>query len=786
MMYEDYTKRLNKITHGSGYVFTVTPYKADNATNPKPAVVGMYPPKHMQEKDQAKGLYPGEKKDVRRISWSSIDLLAQCNLEVDPFEDGVGTGRSSRHKRRDASGQILSTVELTFDHQHRTFIFMLIFIGLDCRILRMDRLSLFVTKQFNITTTSFLVQFLRRYVKLSPEARGYDTTAQRIFPGSTLSGMMKERLSDVEKMLEEQKDLESGEGDARLLGIGERDRVEEHVVELWRNALDEKWPWWKLCVPDQATEKDRWFLVGKPSSPKPPGVRGRGTRCYIAVELFESHGEQVLDTKFVHLKDCWRVLDRGADGPAMDIRQEGLTLQKLNGAHVKHVPTLVAHGDINEQSTQTPAAGKSVENQRKHHLKTYRHYRLVVKEIGKPLSEFENSGQLLRVLYDCLRAHRDAMAINIIHRDISGGNILLYKNERGRWRDEIECFFHVLIYYAVRFLHHNIPDELVGLFIENYFYVSSGTTATGELNAPFYKRQAMDFGRIMLESYGVFDHLRFMWVDDEPQGEAQGADPPASSLTPPPPDYDSHPLNDLVETLLSWFHAVYTINFLDGQAAIINASLWGGASPPPGLRRGKPAVAEDSDSEPEREPRSRLPRDSSPDPTRPSPEKEKELRALAAHLDGHTHVVALFRDICHELFPSDKTKDKRPEKGSKSCSPQPSQSFVVSESSEVRLESKDWLDELEGAGARAPRFDGPAPSVNFASLAMNSDLDSDGEPSRRRAPPAAAVPAEDKLEHDNAPHHSPSPGCTNRPKRVREDGVAPSGLLGTFGKRTRY
>ena len=353
----------------------------------------------MPKQHETKGMDAAQKKDFRRVCWSSIDLPAECKLEDDLFEDRVDTGRPYSDKRRDASGQALSYIELTFHHQHRTFVFMLIFIGLNCRLLRVDRSGLFVTKRFDITKTIFLVEFLRRYTQLSPEARGYDTTAEYIDPSSgkdKLARMMKDRLVEVEKVLEEQKTLDADDEEGM-------DRVEEHVVKLWRDALDEKWPWWKLRIPDEVTEKDRWFLAGKPSF-QAPGVRGRGTRCYIAVELLEPRrGKYELDAKFVHLKDCWRVVADNASDEAMDIRKEGDTLGKLNRAKVERVPTLVAHGDILKQDTSaSPTAWKTVNDKFKCRLKTHKHYRLVVEEVGKPLSDFAYSGELVLAVYDCI------------------------------------------------------------------------------------------------------------------------------------------------------------------------------------------------------------------------------------------------------------------------------------------------------------------------------------------------------------------------------------------------
>ncbi|PIL33434.1 hypothetical protein GSI_04056 [Ganoderma sinense ZZ0214-1] len=801
MMYEDYPKRLNKIIRGSGCAFVATPYKADDATDPRLAVdCGMYPRNRMPTKDLTKGMDAAKKKDFRRVCWSGIDLPAECKLEDDPFDDTVDTGRPHNEKRKDASGQALSYIELTYHHQHRTFVFMLIFIGLNCRLLRVDRSGLFVTKRFDITKTDFLVEFLQRYVKLSPEARGFDTTAEYIDPvQDELAGMMKERLAEVEQALEEQKALEAG--DANMDGEGE-DRVEEHVVKLWRDALDEKWPWWKLRVPDEVTKKDRWFLVGKPSF-QAPGVRGRGTRCYIALEIFErGKNEHVLDTKFVHLKDCWRVVADNTSDRAMDIRKEGETLGKLNGAKVERVPTLVAHGDLADQNTSaSPEAWKTVNDKFKCRLKTHRHYRLVVEEIGKPLSDFTSSGELVVALYDCIQgaSHHQAMAVKIIHRDISGGNILLYRKKgESEWHglltdwelskdsevfpvarqagrtgtlqfsaarvlddpskpivvaDELECFFHVLIYYSVRFLRHNLPDKSVGIFLNNYFDASSGQTQNGELTAPALKRRSMEIGRINLKEFGVADALQFMWVDDEP---AQVAHPTSSTVTQDP-DF-AHPLNKLVGTLLSWFSALYTLENLGKPSSSSTPSQprKGGKLIVLGKKGRTGATAPAVDEE----------------PTQPSPEELAKLTRRAEKLDNQMNVLALIEEIAAQPFPQkDKGRDKRPEKGYSPCSPETPQFSEVSDFPDPEAESDEEVADGSTAVPNAP-----APAA-FAKLAARID---DGDAVRRAAMVTSMI-AED-VEFDDGPGpRTPSP-CPSRPKRGREDDTKPE----TLGKRSRY
>ena len=92
--------------------------------------------------------------------------------------------------------------------------------------------------------------------------------------------------------------------------------------------------------------------------------------------------------------------------------------------------------------------------------------------------------------------------------------------------DELESIFHVLLYVAVRFLPHNLPDQDVGQFLYDYFdgysFYSSG------VRCGWAKRHAMNSGEISLQSYnGDQDRnnetLRF------------GIVPPMPPLLPLPP-----------------------------------------------------------------------------------------------------------------------------------------------------------------------------------------------------------------------------------------------------------
>ncbi|KAI0641593.1 hypothetical protein C8Q79DRAFT_280113 [Trametes meyenii] len=160
------------------------------------------------------------------------------------------------------------------------------------------------------------------------------------------------------------------------------------------------------------------------------------------------------------------------------------------------------------------------------YFRHYTHYRIVVKDVCLSFAEVKSSYQLVNMIYDCMSAHHIAYRDHsLLHRDVSAGNVIIRpilvdnpvkpgfktvawngvltdwelakvvpkdgSQQRARqpectgtWQfmsvayvenhpavvtvaDEIESFFHVLLFYAVRLLNHNI--ELVTEFIIDYF-----------------------------------------------------------------------------------------------------------------------------------------------------------------------------------------------------------------------------------------------------------------------------------------------------------------------------
>ncbi|KAI0645249.1 hypothetical protein C8Q79DRAFT_1111841 [Trametes meyenii] len=501
-MYTKITEALNAAGPCPGFRFVPTPHKGDHSADTKQAVdCGMYPT------EAAKKLKIEESDTFGRTAWSWVEIAIECKMNAvndDPFDEDLEGDEPNAETRRHVLGQILSYAEYVFNHQQRMFQYMLLFLGDCARIVRIDRAGIFATKKFSYKKLygGRIAQFLQRYAALSPTGRGHDPTAVRLDRKSDDAKMMLARVRDVDD--------------------------DDYAAALFKKQLREDWPWWKLEVADELTGQTQRYLVGKPHF-QAPGVAGRATRGYVALEADPEEGQEA---RFVYLKDSWRV--------------EGAVLQELGQHAIRFVPTLVCHGDILGQQTRT---------QEECALKTHRHYRLVVAEVGKPLEEFSNGRELVEAF---LCSHSQAYQHDIIHRDISAGNMLLYKrpgdsawtgllndwelskhveqreeggrqpDRTGTWQflsvnalndhtkpiviqDELESFLHVLLYICIRFLHHNLDDKSVPHFMRDYF--DDFTPNVTGYHCGARKDKVITSGTLDLSGYNkkAKECLHFLW-----------------------------------------------------------------------------------------------------------------------------------------------------------------------------------------------------------------------------------------------------------------------------------
>ncbi|KAJ3002583.1 hypothetical protein NUW54_g5770 [Trametes sanguinea] len=608
-MYEPLTKAFNEDWLLPRDVAVSTPNKGDGDVVSKQKIDG--------------GLYPRHDAPPDCTRWSLIELSIECKTEStqqDPLDDDSASPAAEAATRKDVLGQIMCYSVLVFDNQHRTHHFTLLILGPMARIIRWDRSGLLATNKFDYTKhPEYLARFLWRFGRMTPEQRGHDPTAQRVLPGSDHYKLMQARAETVRR-------TEDGTV------------VDEHARQIFKDSLFIKSspqedgkplvnlrpaPLWRLTVVDSG--RPREFLVGLPHTTAGT-LAGRGTRTYVAVDLAHPDGP------FVYLKDAWRVDHKG-------IEQEGKILTLLNddsgGGPVQGVPTLVCHGDVGDQVTRAQKTWLDKHPNVKPDdcpLKTHRHYRLVVQEVCRPVREFGSFVVLIGVIYDCIEAHENAYRRKgLLHRDISAGNVLILpklvsagdetiemsvgiladwelakevdesKTERapcqpdrtGTWQftsamaldnpkkrivvqDDMESFFHLMLYYAIRFLPHNCAN--VGEFMDQYFdghHQENGVYYGGDkkMNAMTSGKLTI-FGQHMLEFYTAEkdvqpkanraslqgDGSAVPWVNPRSSLNAEITDHAAAPTTQGANDSpELHPINSVFHDFLERIKAHYAL-----------------------------------------------------------------------------------------------------------------------------------------------------------------------------------------------------------------------------------
>ncbi|KAM5542916.1 hypothetical protein V8D89_003300 [Ganoderma adspersum] len=686
-MYKWLCDRLNNSGQFKGKVFVNTGYKPDPNDDTRQAIdCGMY----LSETAPAIG-FTALGEESRRNIWSALELGMECKVHdsADPLP-GDGNSEPTTEGGKSVWAQLLSYAALVFKFQKRLFHYIVIFFGKYSRILRFDHSGIVATEKIDYTTEeggARLTQFFVRYCRFQAKNRGHDPTAIRINGKDFKAKDKEEGLAELAAEMRKY-----GQEVSELL-------PKDHVPPLFNKTLDEQWPWWRLEVYDEVTESCHYFAVGKPHF-YAGGVVGRGTCGYIAVPLDENNkptplrirkdgkttllnkdddsapldadNEKSKDVYFVYLKDAWRV-----DHPG--IEQEGAVLLALNRKEVQYVPTLVFHGDLDQDtaSYNNWSVYHPEEDPQDCPLKAHQHYRLVVAEVGKPLSEFRNGMELVMAILCCVIAHKEACQAGYIHRDISAGNILLYPNgnggfvgllndwelSRGTWQftsvhalvdpgkvimipDDLESLFHVLLYFAIRFIPHNCVTAIAELLVNYFDDYTDG--AEGQTSGQM-KYHAMHNGEIditLIANRKPKDVLRF-YIPMKPEEHNAGAAKPMKL----------HPLNALIAELLGWFKALYALDEAKQEDAEDMADDPPSAETPLFLPKSKSSVSSN--------PQPSTSASAAPSASSATPAGDTHLLAVAAKLQSHDAMEELLsRYLTQKKWPSrDKVADMKPKKG---------------------------------------------------------------------------------------------------------------------------
>ncbi|KAH9932195.1 uncharacterized protein B0H18DRAFT_49889 [Fomitopsis serialis] len=321
-------------------------------------------------------------------------------------------------------GQQAEYVAKLFRRQPRLYCFtMLVFKG-QARVVRWDRAGAIVSTPIDFEKDpSLFHRVIWRYACMTEAQRGFDPTVRRATK-EEVKQMRDCRPPNEWADKSRNAALDQDGWPAYTITMP----VSHHVDQTHLQPIAPRSPREDASVNKEAyaNSSGAKFVVGKryfaSSSPT-----GRGTKCYIAYEVARD--------RLVFLKDYWRADTKSS-------LQEGQVLEDLRKAGVQFVPTPLFRGHVrsgnDEQETCTQAF--LPENPRLH-IKpaAMKHYRLVVKEIGRPLEEHENALYLVGALLDALQAHQQAwVQVKIMHRDMSPRNILLFA-----YIDEEGTVFHI-------------------------------------------------------------------------------------------------------------------------------------------------------------------------------------------------------------------------------------------------------------------------------------------------------------------------------------------------------
>ncbi|KAF8320399.1 hypothetical protein DL93DRAFT_2074013 [Clavulina sp. PMI_390] len=361
----------------------------------------------------------------------------------------------------------------------RLFSFQLLMFGKHARILRWDRSGALVTEAFEWFTGTILAEFLQRFSSMTHEQRGADPSASIPTDDeiSTACDAFRRAGHDASPALKAPFHVYSVPGDSRKFLAGRpvtcsrsfagRGCMGYVCYDLENETVHFMKDGWRFFDAkqgdDEVTEKLVYSLLNqKRSDTSPEGAEDDGEDYYFK--------------------------DNQLPQPQRLCPENVCQMPNpLSGSYqVPHVPTLLCGGDIKGKH-QTTLDHRLVSNAPRHSMidgvtvvspaessepvdeaarphsaenadevlegneddedekanssnstykqkmRIYVHFRLVLKEVGKPLSSFSSVQDLLQVLEDITDAHRYARKRGILHRDISAGNVMITE-EGGRNR----------------------------------------------------------------------------------------------------------------------------------------------------------------------------------------------------------------------------------------------------------------------------------------------------------------------------------------------------------------
>ncbi|TCD61937.1 hypothetical protein EIP91_007705 [Steccherinum ochraceum] len=344
---------------------------------------------HLTDKERTKSRVSPE-----RLKWASRTLWAYGSsfIEVKNYTDQtVPFSGSDSEESRKSRGQLMDYFTEIFIRQHRTHVYGVSIHMNKAVFMRCDHAGISACDEFDFVKdpTSFYT-FFYRLGRMTDEQLGYDITVRPV----------PKNHADA----------------ASLRAFKKKIKLAHHKIyyEQAFESSDLAFP--LQCITIQDGQKTRRFLVARPRH-FVPSEFGCCTKGFLAYDPEED--------ALRWCKDYWR-----PDAPG--ITSESGVYRKLQAKKVENIATLVCGGDVESPCANGPPAVQRTRTQkylRKHQTPRI-HHRLILKEVGRPLHEYACGRELVSTVLDALIAHFYAYTLaEVLHRDVSGGNILIYEEQ---------------------------------------------------------------------------------------------------------------------------------------------------------------------------------------------------------------------------------------------------------------------------------------------------------------------------------------------------------------------
>ncbi|VDC04369.1 unnamed protein product, partial [Peniophora sp. CBMAI 1063] len=334
-----------------------------------------------------------------------------------PFADGKPDTEDAAYTR----GRLGAIMRAVAVNSHRTFCFAFVVMPEFARLLRFDHAGIVYTELFPWRTSGDLLHFLKAFDCMSPAQRGCDTSVSAIAADSEEAVQAKEILAGSDALPD--------------------DVPKTSVIPSGHDGM-----LFLINVYDDEQQTYHRVVVHRPI---------HSVEFYVGRSMLGFYGVDLDEKIVVYVKDAWRIASPTA-------APEAATYRRLNGHHVPYLPGFYFGGDVPEESAAphassgspaTPVHSSCSERFLKDRearllrspginngLHAHVHHRLLFKKIGRPLKSFGSTLQLCTSLMHGLQSHGAAYEIaRILHRDISGGNILIDKNGDGMLIDWDMC-----------------------------------------------------------------------------------------------------------------------------------------------------------------------------------------------------------------------------------------------------------------------------------------------------------------------------------------------------------